>query len=131
MSTLPHAPATHRNREPIWNTISPYLSNTKNVLEIASGTGEHIDFMAQKDPSLQWQPSDGNPDMIWAIDMRLNRHTNVLAAKHIDVCTSEWSDLSYDVLFCANMIHISPWESSVALFSKAKPIQYLILYGPL
>ena len=130
MSTLPHAPATHRNRKPIWDTISPYLSNVQTILEIASGTGEHIDFMAQKNPSIQWQPSDGNPDVIWAIDMRLDRHTNVSNAKHIDVCTSEWSDLSYDVLFCANMIHISPWESSVALFSKANPAQYLILYGP-
>ena len=130
MSTLPHAPATIRNREPIWNTISPYLSNTKNILEIASGTGEHIEFMSKKNPSIQWQPSDGNPNMIGAIDARLDQQSNVLGAKHIDVCTSTWSDLSYDVLFCANMIHISPWESSIALFSHAKPTQYLILYGP-
>ncbi len=130
MSTLPHAPATLRNREPIWNVISPYLSNAKTVLEIASGTGEHIDFMAPKNTSLQWLPSDGNPDVIWAIDMRLDRHPNVSAARHIDVCTSEWNDVSYDVLFCANMIHISPWESSIALFTHAAPTQYIILYGP-
>ena len=37
---------------------------------------------------------------------------------------------NYDVLFCANMIHISPWESSIALFSHANPTQHLILYGP-
>lgn len=130
MSTLPHAPATHRNREPIWNTISPYLSNAKKVLEIASGTGEHIEFMAKKNRSIQWQPSDGNPNMIWAIDARLDQHPNVSPAKHIDVCGGDWGHLSYDVLFCANMIHISPWESSIALFSHANPAQYLILYGP-
>ena len=130
MSTLPHAPATHRNREPIWNTISPYLSNAKKVLEIASGTGEHIEFMAQKNRSIQWHPSDGNPNMIWAIDARLDQHSNVSPAKHIDVCGGDWGHLSYDVLFCANMIHISPWESSIALFSHANPTQHLILYGP-
>jgi hypothetical protein len=130
MSTLPHAPATHRNREPIWNTISPYLSSAKKVLEIASGTGEHIEFMAQKNRKIQWQPSDGNPNMIWAIDARLDQHPNVSPAKHIDVCSGDWGNLSYDVLFCANMIHISPWESSIGLFSDANPEQYLILYGP-
>ena len=130
MSTLPHAPATHRNREPIWNTISPYLSNAKKVLEIASGTGEHIEIMAPKNPNILWQPSDGNPKMIWAIDARLDQHSNVSPAKHIDVCSHAWSDLSYEVLFCANMIHISPWESSIGLFSHANPAQYLILYGP-
>ena len=72
MSTLPHAPATLRNREPIWNVISPYLSNAKTILEIASGTGEHIEFMAPKDPNIQWQPTEGNPEMIWAIDARLD-----------------------------------------------------------
>ena len=130
MSTLPHAPATHRNRIPIWNTISPYLSNAKTVLEIASGTGEHIEYMASKNPDIRWQPSDGAANMIRAIDARLDQHPNVSPAKHIDVCTDDWTQLSYDVLFCANMIHISPWESSLALFSKSRPAQYLILYGP-
>ena len=130
MSTLPHAPATRRNREPIWNTIEPYLSGTQTILEIASGTGEHVEYMAFKSPDIQWQPSDGNSEMIWAMDARLDQHPNVLPAKHIDVCTSNWSHLSYDVLFCANMVHISPWESSIALFSKSRPAQYLILYGP-
>ena len=68
--------------------------------------------------------------MIWAIDARLDQHPNVLPAKHIDVCGGDWGHLSYDVLFCANMIHISPWESSIALFSHANPAQYIILYGP-
>lgn len=130
MSTLPHAPATHRNREPIWNTIFPYLSKTQSVIEIASGTGEHIEYMAPRTPKIQWQPSDGNPNMIWAIDTRLAPHDNVLPSKHIDVCTSDWDLPPYDVLFCANMIHISPWSSSLALFSHAKPKQYMILYGP-
>ena len=130
MSTLPHAPATHRNREPIWNIISPYLSNAQSILEIASGTGEHAEYMAPKIPQIQWQPSDGNSEMMWAIDDRLHQHKNILPAKHINVCTSEWSQLSYDILFCANMIHISPWESSLSLFSQANPTQYMILYGP-
>jgi len=130
MSSLPHSPATHRNRQPIWKTLLPYVKNAKKILEIASGTGEHIEYMAPRSPQITWQPSDGNPDMIWAINTRLETQKNVTKAKHIDVCTSTWNDLSYDVLFCANMIHISPWESTLALFKHANPKQYLILYGP-
>ena len=130
MFPLPHAPATHRNREPIWKTIAPYLAHTNNILEIASGTGEHMEYMAPLSPHITWQPSDANIDMLWAIDERLRDHPNVHSAQHLDVCSSDWHSLSYDVLFCANMIHISPWESTEALFTHAKPNQYLILYGP-
>jgi hypothetical protein len=130
MSTLPHSPATHRNRVPIWDTISLYLSNVTSILEIASGTGEHIEYMASRSPQIQWQPSDGNTEMLWAIDTRLEDHSNVLPAQNIDVCRSEWHDLCYDVLLCSNMIHISPWESTLALFGHANPTKYLILYGP-
>ena len=130
MSYLPHSPATLRNRQPIWEILLPYLENTKIILEIASGTGEHIEYMAPRSPHITWQPSDGNSEMIWAINKRLETQKNVTKAKHIDVCTSTWNDISYDVLFCANMIHISPWETTLALFKNANPKQYLILYGP-
>ena len=130
MLPLPHSPAAQRNRQPIWDTLHPYLKNTGKILEIASGTGEHIEYMATRTPNIRWQPSDGNPELLWALDARLESHKNVDQAIHIDVCSSEWSDLSYDVLFCANMIHISPWESTLALFNTANPSQYLILYGP-
>ncbi len=130
MSTLPHAPATHRNRVPIWETISPYLSDVNSILEIASGTGEHIEYMASRSTHIQWQPSDGNPEMLWAIDARLQDHINVLPAKHIDVQRSDWHDLSYDLLLCSNMIHISPWESCLSLFAHANPTKYFVLYGP-
>ena len=130
MLPLPHSPAAQRNRQPIWETLRPYLKDTKRILEIASGTGEHIEYMAPRTPKITWQPSDGDPEMIWAINTRLNPQKNVEKAVHINVCTSEWNDLSYDVLFCANMIHISPWESTLALFNIANPNQYLVLYGP-
>ena len=130
MSTLPHAPATLRNREPIWKTIEPYLADARHILEIASGTGEHIEYMAPLSPHITWQPSDANQEILWSIDERLRNLYNVNTAKHIDVCSSAWHSLSYDILFCANMIHISPWASTEALFAYAKPNQYLILYGP-
>ena len=130
MSSLPHYPATHRNRKPIWETIQPYLSTCSRILEIASGSGEHIEYMAARSPQIQWQPSDQNPNLMWAIDERNSHLPNVLRAKHIDVCSNEWHSLSYDVLFCANMIHISAWASTLALFAHANPAQYLILYGP-
>ena len=99
-------------------------------MEIASGTGEHIEFMAPQNPTLLWHPSDGNEHMLWAINKRTQHMSNVSPAQHIDVRDDTWTGQRYDHLLCINMIHISPWESSLALFSKAKPRKYLILYGP-
>ena len=129
MSSLPHSPSSHRNRSPIWNTIRPFLSSGDHILEIASGTGEHIEFMAPQDPNISWQPSDGAKEMLWVINERNQHQHNVSPAQHIDV-RDAWPSQRYDHILCINMIHISPWESSVALFSKAKPQKYLILYGP-
>ena len=130
MSSLPHSPSSHRNRTPIWSTIRPFLSAGDHILEIASGTGEHIEFMAPQDPQISWQPSDGNRDLLWVINERTRAMSNVSPAQHIDVREDMWETQRYDHILCINMIHISPWESSLALFSKANPRKYLILYGP-
>ena len=37
-----HAPATSRNRAPILKVLCEHLPQLGTILEIASGTGEHI-----------------------------------------------------------------------------------------
>lgn len=54
------APATLRNREPILDVLRPLLSRVGLVLEIASGTSQHVVHFARGLPKLTWQPSDNS-----------------------------------------------------------------------
>jgi len=52
-------PTFHRNHEPIWSAVSDFLSTqTGNVLEIGSGTGQHVTEFARRSKHLNWWPSD-------------------------------------------------------------------------
>src|SRR4051812_19086662 len=53
-----HAAATERNRDAILEVLRRVLPRTGLVLEIASGTGQHVAFFARELPDLRWQPSD-------------------------------------------------------------------------
>jgi cyclopropane fatty-acyl-phospholipid synthase-like methyltransferase len=130
-----HAPATERNREPIREVLARELPATGTVLEIASGSGEHAVHFARAFPDLTWQPSDPDPTArasieAWRADAGL---PNLAAPLALDV-TAPWPIDRADAIVCINMIHISPWESSLALFAGAAAILpeggLLYTYGP-
>src|SRR4051794_13468559 len=53
------APAFHRNHEPIWSVLGPFLHDRAgDVLEVGSGTGQHVVTYAARSPGLAWWPSD-------------------------------------------------------------------------
>ncbi len=57
------APAAERNKDPILAVLRRVLPDTGLVLEIASGTGQHIVHFAAALPRLAWQPSDPDPEI--------------------------------------------------------------------
>jgi Protein of unknown function (DUF938) len=132
------APATARNREPIFEVLRRWVPARANVLEIASGTGEHAVFLAPRLEVASWQPSDPDAESRRSIDAwRIHEHAEcVLPALDIDVLASPWPSLSapLDVITCVNMIHISPWRACLALLDRAAellaPGKVLYLYGP-
>ncbi len=130
------APAALRNREPIALVLSEWLPQSGLVLEIASGTGEHIVHFAERFPALDWQPSDIHPDALtsiegWRQDAQL---PNVRPPIEIDAASAEWPIGRADALISINMVHISPWRSALGLLDGAArllaPGAPLILYGP-
>ena len=132
-----HFPATHRNREPILAAMTGWLAEGARVLEIASGSGEHAAYFGQQRPDLRWQPSDREAENLASItahakDAGLVRHA---APIHLDAAQAEtWPQGPFDAIFCANMIHIAPWEAGLGLLAGAgrvlRPHGALILYGP-
>ncbi|MBC9205989.1 DUF938 domain-containing protein [Roseomonas aerophila] len=128
------APAAARNRDPILQALKPHLPPSGLVLEVASGTGEHILHLAQALPGLRWQPTEPQPEGRASIDAWAAGLPNVLPALPLDAAGDDWPVLRADVVLCINMIHIAPWAAAEGLFAGAArllgPGGLLALYGP-
>ncbi|WP_416194994.1 DUF938 domain-containing protein [Sphingopyxis sp.] len=139
-----HAPATLRNRDAIAAVLAEWLPETGMVLEVASGSGEHIVHFASIFPDLNWQPSDPDRDALtsiaaWSAEGNADEsfeggcRANLLSPLALDASASEWPVTRADALLCINMVHISPWAATLGLFSGAARLLSsgapLILYG--
>jgi hypothetical protein len=130
------SPAAERNRGPILAELQRLLPAHGLALEIASGTGQHAAFFARNLPGWRWQPSDGDMRALASIAAWCEGLPNVLPALHLDVLASAWPGVpaSVDAIFCANLLHISPWATCPALMQGAarhlSADGLLLLYGP-
>jgi hypothetical protein len=130
------APAATRNREPIADVLAEWLPPTGLVLEIASGTGEHVVHFAERFPALKWQPSDLHPDALASIDAwRASAGlANVRPAFVLDAASDDWPIEHADAILSINMVHISSWASALGLIEGASRLLArgapLVMYGP-
>ena len=131
-----HAPATERNREPIVEVLRRVLPHQGLVLEIASGTGQHVAHFADCFPALRWQPSDIKAANLDSIRAWIAHHgrDNVDPPVFLDVAQQPWPVAHADAIVCINMIHIAPWSATEALVRGAARLLPkggpLYLYGP-
>jgi Protein of unknown function (DUF938) len=131
-----YAPATLRNRDFILDVLRDVLPMTGVILEIASGSGEHIVHFARNFPALVFQPSDPDLDARLSVAawVKATRVTNVRAPITLDASQSLWPVASADGIICINMVHISPWEATLGLIKGAAailpPASPFYLYGP-
>jgi cyclopropane fatty-acyl-phospholipid synthase-like methyltransferase len=107
------------------------------VLEIASGTGQHVVHFAKALSKLTWQPSDPDAELRESIALRVRTEqlANINPPIDLDVTRLPWPlQTAVDAVVCINMIHVAPWSSTLALFEGAKALlptqQVLLLYGP-
>lgn len=130
------APAALRNREPIAEVLADWLPEDGLVLEVASGTGEHAVWFAQRFPDLTWQPSETHPDALASISAWREEADlpNLREPIVVDASSAEWPIGSADAVLNINMVHISPWDASLGLIAGAARVLAtgapLILYGP-
>jgi len=138
------APAFHRNWRPIWSVLAGHLQDkTGDVLEVGSGTGQHIVEFARNAPNITWWPSDPNENHLrsiaaWRLDAKL---ANLRPPARIDVSDPDWS-LPPELgrarrllgIFCANVLHIAPWCVAEGLFAGAarhlRAEGRMFVYGP-
>jgi SAM-dependent methyltransferase len=130
------APAAERNKGFILDVLRRVLPERGLVLEIASGTGQHVAYLAGELPGLTWQPSEPNPSMRVSIAEWIAETgaPNVLDPVALDVRDETWPVQGADAVLCINMIHIAPWEASLGLMRGAAGVLedggVLVLYGP-
>ena len=131
-----HSPAAERNRGPILAEMLRVLPTQGVMLEIASGTGQHAAHFAATLPAWQWQPSDGDADSLASISAWCASTPNVRPPIHLDVAAPTWPGIpvQVDAMFCANLLHISPWATTPSLMQGAArhlaAHGLLLLYGP-
>lgn len=137
MTLLPTSPAADRNKDPILAVLREWLPAAGTVLEIASGTGQHVCHFAATLPGIRWQasePDDASRDVLTA-RIEESGVQNVAAPLALDVMQKPWPVATrYDAILCINMVHISPWAATLALLDGAArhlaDAGKLILYGP-
>jgi len=131
-----YRPHVARNREPILDVLRRVLSPRGLVLEVASGSGEHAVYFAERLPDLLWQPTD--PDTQALASIAAHRADadlpNLLAPLQLDVTSAQWPVERADAVLCNNMIHIARWSACQGLISGAARVLpaggILYLYGP-
>jgi SAM-dependent methyltransferase len=128
------AAAAERNKDAILEVLRRVLPAKGLVLEIGSGTGQHVAHFAAALPALEWLPSDPDPDHLESIRAWVEGLANVRAPLDLDVTQRPWPVARADAVICSNMIHVAPWAAAEALVAGAGEVLgaggLLIVYGP-
>lgn len=139
------AGAFHRNHQAIWHALAPHLGGKAgDVVEVGSGTGQHVVYFAAQTPAITWWPSDLNDAHLKSI-AAWRTHAgaaNIRPPLRIDLTDPAWCPEMQDgtgpgallAVFCANVVHIAPWPVAEGLVAGAarylRPDGRLFLYGP-
>lgn len=137
-------PAFHRNHDAIWSVLSGILGTASgDVLELGSGTGQHVTEFARRAPSLTWWPSDIAPAHLASIAAwgKLTGLANLRPPQRIDLGKADWTwrnDVGdappLAAMVCNNVLHIAPWRVAQNLIAGAGRLLrdngHLFIYGP-
>lgn len=132
------SPSYHRNIEPITEKLHEVIGKSCcNILEIGSGSGQHVARFASEFANIQFQPTDYEEENLLSIDSWCENLGNVYPSAKLDVTTEQWfkePHQKFDALLCFNVIHITPWEITQSIFKGANKNlsaeSQIIFYGP-
>lgn len=137
------ASAFHRNHVAIWSVLAKFLEGRSgDVLEIGSGTGQHATEFSRRAPAIAWWPTDFSDSHLRSIAAwrAFSKILNMQAPVRLDASARDWAlnklglPSEFVAMFCANVIHISPWTVSQGLMAGAARHLAgdgrLFVYGP-
>lgn len=121
-------PAADRNKDPILAVLKRHIrrGSDQTLLEIASGSGQHTAHFAPHFPQVTFYPSEYESRLLESIAAHTQGLSNVREPVQIDASTDwrtwaagSFEEKTFDYIYCANMIHISPYRCTVGLFENA------------
>jgi cyclopropane fatty-acyl-phospholipid synthase-like methyltransferase len=132
---LLYSEACERNAGVILGELRNWLTAGQQVLEVGSGTGQHVVSFASELPDTHWQPADTGY-YLPALRARLAAEApaNVAAALDLDVRMEPWPAVSFDVVFSANTLHFMGGDCVEHFFRGVDEVLcaggMLVVYGP-
>lgn len=134
------SPSIGRNKDVVRDAFLRLMADRERILEIASGTGEHGAHISSSNAHLHWTYSDIDAvsqasQAAWRAFVDHDRLSGPLT---INTTLTDWGEADaqspWDGMFCANMIHIAPFEAAQGLIAGAGRLLRsggrLMLYGP-
>jgi len=130
-----HSESCEQNKDVILAILADVFADSRRILEIGSGSGQHAVYFASKLPHLRWQTSDLEENHAsinaWLEEAALE---NTLPPVTLDVSGTRWPEATYDGLFSANAVHIMGWPAVQDMFAGIGKLLEtngrLCLYGP-
>jgi len=132
------APSALRNTAVLLELMHSHAPTLGHVLEIASGTGQHITAFAAALPHLHWHPSEPDPTRRASIDAYVADAglQNVAAAIALDVAKAGWGSQIQpkDLITCNNLTHLITQTATQTMIAEVAqalaPAGRFMLYGP-
>ena len=132
---LPFSQSCENNKAVILEVLRQAFADRREVLEIASGTGQHACHFAANMPWLRWQPTE-LPQNLALLRPRCGAYagTNLLPPAALDIRANPWPLTVPDALFTANSLHIMAYAAVEQFFAglarHAGGDVLLAVYGP-
>ncbi|GLI95201.1 DUF938 domain-containing protein [Methylocystis echinoides] len=132
--------AGNRNRDPILTVFKDIFPKSGNVLELASGAGNHVNYFAPHFPGLTFQPSDYDVEVFDAIKRKRADQGNANIADPIKIdltAPDTWpraEDRLYDAIFVVNLFQVAPVSICDGIAQVAERVLtkdgFVAIYGP-
>ena len=130
------APSAKRNAAPIFERLAGYVPDSGMVLELASGTGQHIAALARMYPDVVWQPSDASDERMGSINAwRAHTGADNLRDPLLLDASGVWPDFTnLRLVYLVNLFHLIPQDDAVAVIRGAAGALaaggHFFVYGP-
>lgn len=110
--TRPFSQACENNKQAILDVLLRTLPPSGLVLEVGSGTAQHVLHFSRSLPNLEWLPSE-QPSNLNTLLAGLEglAPANILAPLVLDAGQLPWPVSGVDAMISANTLHIMPFEA--------------------